>query len=82
MTYINFWAPSYLPDSSPSRVHLRVLPTPALQAGQYYPYDIIEDAPTQLPSHIELRFVGDPTRLQMDYQVLSGHWVMTHAVYT
>ena len=82
LTYISFWEPQYANDSTEARVHLRVLPTPALQTGQYYPYDIIEDPVSHLPSHLELRFVGDSTRLQMDYQILQGHWVMTHAVYT
>ncbi len=64
IAYIDFWAPTYLADSTPSRVHLRVLPTPSLQQGQYYPYDIVEDPATQLPSHLELRFIGDPTQLR------------------
>lgn len=80
--YFSFWDPSYVQDADASRIDLRVLPTPALQNGQLYPYDVVEDAQTHLPVHLEIRFAGIPDTLTMDYQVLQGHWVITHATYT
>ena len=79
--YISFWAPSYAADSAPSRLHFQVLPTPALTSGQFFPYDVTVDSRSGLPSHIELRFVGDATTISLDYQNISGHWVITHARY-
>jgi hypothetical protein len=79
--YISFWAPEYTADSTDAHPHFRVLPTPSLQTGQLYPYDLVVDAQTGLPSHLELRFAGDPTSITLDYQTLQGHWVLTHAVY-
>lgn len=80
--YISFWAPSYTPDSTQQRMHFRVLPTPALAQGQLYPYDLVVDPASGLPSHIELRFIGDPTSITLDYRVIEGHWVITHATYS
>lgn len=80
--YISFWAPSYAADSVPSHLHFRVLPTPALTSGEFFPYDVATDRATGLPSHIELRFVGDATTIGLDYQTIAGYWVITHATYT
>jgi hypothetical protein len=80
--YISFWAPAYAADSTPQRVHLQVGPTPALPNGDLYPADIVVDPQTQLPSHLEIRFIGDPTIISLDYQTIDGHWVITHARYS
>ena len=80
--YISFWAPAYASDSSDAHVHLQVSPTPSLPNGDLYPADVVEDPRTHLPSHIELRFIGDPTTISLDYQTLDGYWVITHARYT
>lgn len=82
MPYISFWAPAYAPDSTPARLHLNVAPTPALPSGDLYPADIVEDPQTQLPSHIEIRLSGSPDVISIDYRVIQGHWVITHARYT
>lgn len=80
--YISFWAPSYAPDSTATHLHLLVAPTPALPSGDLYPADIVVDPQTGLPSHLEIRFSGDPTVIDLDYQTIDGHWVITHARYT
>ncbi|HZZ64259.1 MAG TPA: hypothetical protein VFE17_02055 [Candidatus Baltobacteraceae bacterium] len=80
--YISFWAPSYTTDSTEQRLHFRVTPTPALQHGDLYPYDLVVDPQSGLPSHIELRFAGDPTSITLDYQTIEGHWIITHATYS
>ena len=80
--YISFWEPVYAADSTAARPHLQVAPTPALSNGQLYPADVVVDPQTQLPSHLEIRFIGDPTIIDLDYKVLDGHWVITHARYT
>ncbi len=80
--YISFWAPSYAADSTQTHLHLQVAPTPSLPNQDLYPADIVVDPQTQLPSHLEIRFTGDPTTIDLDYRVLDGHWVITHARYT
>src|SRR5581483_7301034 len=52
--YASFWDPSYLPDSTESRPHFRIVPTPAY-AGDMCVWDVVVDPQTHLPSHIELR---------------------------
>jgi hypothetical protein len=79
--YASFWDPSYLPDSTDSRPHFRIVPTPAY-AGDMCVSDVVVDPQTQLPSHIELRSKRDAEVIALDYQVLEGHWVITHATYT
>ena len=80
--YVSFWAPSYAPDSTPQHLHFTVAPTPALPEGDLYPADVVVDPQTQLPSHIEVRFAGDPTVISLDYRTIDGCWVITHARYT
>lgn len=82
LPYISFWSPSYAPDSSDAHLHFQVAPTPSLPNGDLYPADIVVDPQTQIPSHLEIRFVGDPTTIDLDYQTIDGHWVITHARYT
>ncbi len=82
LTYVSFWAPSYAPDSTGTHLHLRVMPTPALQSGQFYPYDLIVDPVTRLPSHIDIRFQGNSDEIALDYKVLENHWTLTQAIYT
>ncbi len=82
MPYISFWSPSYAPDSTDAKIHLRVVPTSSLQNGYLYPYDVVVDPQSGLPSHLEIRFAGDPTSITLDYQTIQGHWVITHATYS
>ena len=80
--YINFWAPSYADDSTSAHLHFQVAPTPSLPSGDLYPADVVVDPQSQLPSHMEIRFIGDPTIISLDYRTIDGHWVITHARYT
>lgn len=79
--YASFWQPAYLPDSTPQRLHLRISPTPAYGRG-YYIYEVLEDAQTRLPQHIELRSTDSEDRIALDYKVLDGHWVITQGTMT
>ena len=81
VAYASFWVPSYLPDSTETRPHFRVTPTTAYGRG-LYPYDIVVDPQTQLPSHLELRSTDDSSSITFDYSVMQGHWTVTRATYT
>ena len=76
--YLSFWAPRYAPDSSASRVHFAIEPTPRTGDNTFYPSDVVEDAASQLPSHIEMRVTGGDMSIALDYQMIDGHWVITH----
>jgi hypothetical protein len=79
--YASFWVPSYLPDSTDTRLHLRITPTSAYGRG-YYIYDVVEDPQTQLPAHIEIRDTSSGDQITLDYKVLEGHWVITRGTLT
>lgn len=79
--YASFWMPSYMPDSTAARLHLRIVPTPAYGSG-YYIYDVVEDAQSQLPSHIEIRSTDSGDQIDLDYQILDGHWVISRGTLT
>ena len=79
--YLSFYYPEFLPDSTPQALDLRMTPTASFGKG-LYTYEVRESAATQLPSHIELRATDDPEIIDLDYQVLQGHWVITKATFT
>jgi len=79
--YASFWVPSYLPDSTDAQPHFRITATADYGRG-IYPYDVVVDAHSQLPSHVELRSTEDSESIVLEYGVIQGHWVMTRATYT
>ena len=79
--YASFWEPTYLPDSSPDRLHMRITPT-STYGGDIYVYEVAVDPQTQLPSRIELRSLRDASDIIIDYHVVENHWVISHATYT
>jgi hypothetical protein len=80
--YFSFWAPSFAPDSTDARAHILISPTPAYSADSLYPAQVIEDARSRLPAHIEMRTTGGDEVITLDYQVLQNHWVITHGTFT
>ena len=81
IAYNSYWAARYAPDSTEAAVHLLVDPTARVR-GSYYPSDVVEDAATHLPSHIEMRVDGSDEIISMDYKVIDGHWVIVHATWS
>jgi hypothetical protein len=79
--YNSYWDARYAPDSTDSAIHLLIDPTPRLQG--FYPSDVVEDAQSQLPSHIELQLTGgDDEHISLDFKVVDGYWVITHGVFS
>jgi hypothetical protein len=79
--YFSEWAPRYAPDSTDDALHLLMDPTSHMQG--FYPADVVEDAQTHLPSHIEMRIAGgDDMTIALDYKVIDGHWVVTHGTFS
>jgi hypothetical protein len=79
--YNSYWNARYAPDSTESAPHLVIDPTPRIKG--FYPSVVVQDAQTRLPSHIEIRVAGsDDEAISLDYQVIDGHWVITHGTFT
>ncbi len=81
--YNSYWAARYASDSTETALHLLIDPTPRLQQGLLYPSEIVEDAGSSLPSHIEMRVNGgsDET-ITLDYSMIDGHWVIVHGTFS
>ncbi len=74
--YNSFLNSRYAPDSTEAAIHLLIDPTPRVKG--FYPSEVIEDAQTHLPSHVEIRVTGaddesDRARLQGDRWALGHH---------
>jgi hypothetical protein len=79
--YNSFWNSRYAGDSSEAAIHLLIDPTPRVKG--FYPSEVVEDAQTHLPSHVEIRVTGsDDESIALDYKVLDGHWVVTHGTFS
>jgi hypothetical protein len=80
--YNSYWAARFAPDSTEAALHLLIEPTPRVPQG-IYPSEIVEDASTALPSHVEMRVAGgsDET-ISLDYAVIDGHWVIVHGTFS
>lgn len=80
--YWSFYAPRHASDSTDDRVHLLIDPTPRIANNTFYPSEVIEDPQTHLPAHIALRATGTDEEIALDYQVIEGHWVITHGTFS
>ena len=78
--YNSFWAARYAPDSTDDAIHLLIDPTPRVR-NSFYPSEVIEDAQSHLPSHIEMKVDGSDESIALDFKVIDGHWVIVHAVW-
>ena len=76
--YNSYWAARYAPDSTDAAMHLIIDPTARVR-GSFYPSDVVEDAASRLPAHIEMRVDGSDETISLDYRVIDGHWVIAHA---
>jgi len=79
--YNSYWAARYAPDSTDAAMHLIIDPTARVR-GSFYPSDIVEDATSHLPSHIEMRVDGTDEAITLDYKIIAGHWVIDHATWS
>lgn len=80
--YNSYWAARYAPDSTTAALHLLIDPTARVAQG-LYPSEVIEDAATHLPKHIEMRVAGTGDEMfSLDYSVIDGHWVVVHGTFS
>lgn len=81
VAYNSFWAARYAPDSTDDALHLLIDPTARVR-GSYYPSEVVEDAQTHLPSHVEMRVAGTDESIALDFKVIEGHWVIVHGLWS
>lgn len=80
--YNSYWAARYAKDSTDASMHLLIDPTPRVAQG-LYPSDVVEDASSRLPSHIQMRVAGASDEMfSLDYAVMQGHWVIVHGTFS
>ncbi|MBV8373684.1 MAG: hypothetical protein JOY69_10510 [Candidatus Eremiobacteraeota bacterium] len=80
--YFRFMVPRYAPDSTESAIHLLIDATPALKGSSFFYRELVEDSRTHLPSRIVLDSIGSDETIALDYAVIEGHWVITHAIWS
>lgn len=85
--YFSFWDVRYAPDSTPNAVHLLLSPTSRYvqgcgSGGCLYPSEVVEDPQTQLPKRIVIATTNSDETIALDYQVVDGHWIVTHGTWS
>lgn len=81
VSYNSYWAARFAPDSTDEAQHFLIDPTSRV-TGNYYPSDVVEDAQTQLPSHVEMRVDGSDESIVLDFKVVEGHWIIDHGTWS
>jgi hypothetical protein len=80
--YNSYWAARFASDSTDTAIHLLIDPTKRVRDG-LYPSEVVEDGPSSLPKHIEMRSAGSSDEMfSLDYAVIDGHWVIVHGTFS
>ena len=82
MTYLRNYHASYADDTNDRIAHILMDPLPSLTRGNnsdFYIHDVYVDTATNLPTRVV--YVGPTTTFACDYQVVEGHWLVSHATY-
>jgi hypothetical protein len=82
LSYFSEWAPRFAPDSTDTAVHLLIDPTPRTGNNSFYPSEVIEDAQSQLPSHVTLQDNGTDMQIGLDFSIVDGHWLVTRGTWS
>lgn len=82
VTSLRYYHASYADDSNERLAHIVMDPLPSLTRGNssdFYIHDVYADTVTNLPTRVI--YVGPTTTFTCDYQVVEGHWLVSHASY-
>jgi hypothetical protein len=82
VVYLRNYRASYADDSTEQRPHILMEPLPSLTRGNnsdFYIHDVYVDATSNLPTRVV--YIGPTTTFACDYQVVEGHWLVSHASY-
>ena len=79
---LRYYRAAYADDSNDTIAHILMDPLPTLTRGNssdFYIHDVYVDTASNLPTRVV--YVGPTTTFSCDYQVVEGHWLVTHASY-
>ncbi|MDB5073517.1 MAG: hypothetical protein JWM87_4628 [Candidatus Eremiobacteraeota bacterium] len=82
VTSLRYYRASYAPDSNDRIAHIVMDALPTLTRGNssdFYIHDVFVDTTSNLPTRVV--YEGPATTFTTDYQVIEGHWLVTHANY-
>lgn len=82
VTSLRYYRASYAADSNDKIAHILMETLPTLTRGNnsdFYIHDVFVDTATNLPTRVI--YEGPTTTFTTDYQVIEGHWLVTHANY-
>ncbi len=79
---LRYYHASYAPDTNDRIAHILMDPLQSLTTGNssdFYLHDVYVDTATNLPTRVV--YIGPKTQFTIDYQVVQGHWLVSHATY-
>ncbi len=79
---LRYYRAGYADDSNDRIAHIRMDPLPTLTThnrSDFYLHDVYIDTATNLPTRVT--YSGPAADFTCDYQVVGGHWLVTHAIY-
>ncbi|MEA2688869.1 MAG: hypothetical protein QOD51_1476 [Candidatus Eremiobacteraeota bacterium] len=82
VTSLRYYRASYAGDSNDRIAHIVMDALPTLTRGNssdFYIHDVYVDTASNLPTRVV--YEGPATTFTTDYQVIDGHWLVTHANY-
>jgi len=82
VTSLRYYRASYADDSNDRIAHVLMDPLPTLTRGNssdFYIHDVYIDTSTNLPTRVI--YIGPTTVFTCDYQIVQGHWLVSHANY-
>jgi hypothetical protein len=82
VTTLRYYHASYAADSSERIAHVVMDALPSLTLGNssdFYIRDVFVDTATNLPTRVV--YTGPTTTFTTDYQVVEGHWLVSHVTY-
>ena len=79
---LRYYHATYADDSNDRVAHILMDALPSLTHGNnsdFYIHDVYVDTESNLPTKVV--YVGPTTTFTCDYQVVEGHWLVSHATY-
>jgi hypothetical protein len=79
---LRYYHATYAPDTNDRIAHIVMDPLPTLttnNSSDFYLHDVFVDTATNLPTRVV--YTGPKMDFTVDYQVVQGHWLVSHAYY-
>lgn len=82
VTSLRYYRASYAPDTTDRIAHILMETLPTLTTNNpsdFFIHDVYVDTVTNLPTRVV--YSGPATTFTCDYEVVQGHWLVSHATY-